>query len=86
MAARISPHHLEVTRKKIQTSQLINRLQANALGQLEPELSQGQIRSIESLLRKTTPDLQATALDVNMDGELNITINKMLDGPADPHD
>lgn len=58
MAARkFSPKHDEQTRLKIQTSQLINRLQQNAMG--EVELSQGQIRSIEILLKKTIPDLQA---------------------------
>lgn len=44
-------------RKKIQTTQLLNRLQSNGLGKLE--LTSIQQRSCEILLRKTVPDLQA---------------------------
>lgn len=57
MAARRNPVITDEHRSRIQTTQLINRLQANALGQLE--LSSIQQRSIEILLRKTVPDLSA---------------------------
>lgn len=49
--------HDDRTREKIRTSQLINRLQDNALGKLE--LSAVQQRSAEILIRKTLPDLAA---------------------------
>lgn len=62
MAARIERSINDEVRKRIQTSQLINRLQANALGEIDPELSTGQIKSIETLLRKTIPDLQAITI------------------------
>lgn len=62
MAARLNPSHDLRTREKIQTSQLINRLQSNALGELEKEMSPGQVKSAEILLRKILPDVSATEL------------------------
>jgi len=35
MAARLNPRHSELVLKRIKTSQLINRLQDNALGEFE---------------------------------------------------
>lgn len=35
MAARLNPRHSELVLKRIKTSQLINRLQNNAMGQFE---------------------------------------------------
>lgn len=61
MAARLNGAHQADVRAKIQTSQLINRLQGFALGQIE-ELDSSRIKAIEILLRKTLPDLQQTAL------------------------
>lgn len=57
MAARIHAAHNAQTREKIQTSQLVNRLQDNAMGKIT--LDKEQIRSIEILLKKTLPDLSA---------------------------
>lgn len=61
MAARINRAHDEKTRAKIQTSQLINRLQDNAFGKVE--LTNGQLKSIEILLKKTLPDLSAMSVE-----------------------
>lgn len=58
--------HDDKTRLKIQTSQLINRLNDHALGTVE--LSPTQVKSIEILLRKTLPDL--SAVEANMNGEV----------------
>lgn len=52
--------HQDDVRAKIQTSQLINRLENHALGKLD--LSQTQIKAIEVLIRKTLPDLSAVTL------------------------
>jgi hypothetical protein len=61
MAARKNrPNHDEKTRQKIQTSQLINRLQDHGLGKIEIEKT--QIDAIKILLNKTLPDLSAIAL------------------------
>jgi|SRR5215831_3561985 len=49
--------HAVAAREKIRAFQLVKRLQENALGLIEPELTRGQIRSIEILLRKCLPDL-----------------------------
>ena len=45
------------TRARVQTSQLINRLQDHGFGKIE--LSTTQIKAIEILLKKSMPDLQA---------------------------
>jgi hypothetical protein len=55
-------------RQRIRTSMLLNRLTAHALGEPDPqtgkpvELSATQIRAIEILLKKSLPDLSATAI------------------------
>lgn len=75
MAARtLRPKHQEDVRLKIQTSQLINRLQNYALSDSEEELSPGRIKSIEILLRKSLPDLTATELS----GEVNVGFHEVL--------
>lgn len=56
---------IEETRKRVQTSQLMNRLRDNGLGKLPKELSASQVRSIEILLRKTIPDLSTVTLEGN---------------------
>ncbi len=53
---RLNPEHDERTRAKIQTSQIINRL--NKLVNGEVEMTSQQVRAAEILLRKTLPDLQ----------------------------
>lgn len=63
MAARTRrPLHDDKTRQRIQASQLVNRLQANALGKLKTEMTPSQVKSAEILLKKTLPDLTATEL------------------------
>lgn len=49
--------HQEDIRRKIQSSQLVNRLTDHALGLAD--LSSTQVRAIEILLKKTIPDLSA---------------------------
>lgn len=73
MAIRKKLNHDDRTREKIQTSQLINRLMDNANGQIE--LTTGQIRSIEILLKKTLPDLQA----ITLEGNVGLTHEQALD-------
>jgi hypothetical protein len=70
MAARKDTTHSKLVRERIQTSQLINRLQDNAIG--EETMTAGQIRSAEILLRKSVPDLQAIEMDL---GESALTVN-----------
>ena len=60
MAVRLNKRHSDVVRTKIQTSQLINRLENHAFG--EVELSPTQLRAIEILLNKSIPNLAAVAV------------------------
>lgn len=63
MAERLRKTHQDDVRTKIQTSQLINRLQDHALGTIE--LTVSQIKAIEVLIRKTLPDLSQVTADIN---------------------
>lgn len=60
MAARKNLTHDQRTREKIQTSQLVNRLMKDAKGEIE--LTSGQRKSIEILLKKSLPDLSSVEL------------------------
>jgi len=51
------------TRAKIQATQVINRLHAHMMG--EVEMSASQVKAAEILLKKTLPDLQATTLSTD---------------------
>ena len=68
MAARLRLKHQDEVRRKIQTSQLVNRLQDHSNGKVE--LSTTQVRAAEILLRKTMPDLSAVSADVDVGGEI----------------
>lgn len=59
MAARKHQAHHSAVRERIKVSQLLNRLQKNALGELDPPLTRDQIKCIEVLLAKAIPDLKA---------------------------
>jgi hypothetical protein len=63
MAARVfSPKHDQHTRDKIQTSQLVNRLNAFALDATESvRMTSDQVRAALGLLKKTIPDLAVTS-------------------------
>lgn len=61
MAARKNASHDQRTREKIQTSQLVNRLMQDAKGEIE--LTSGQRKSIEILLKKSLPDLSAITIE-----------------------
>ena len=69
MAARINrPNQSEKTREKIRTTQLKNRLEAYALGEIDPntgspvKMEAGQVKAALGLMAKTMPDL--TAADI----------------------
>ena len=73
MAKRKQLFHPDEIKKKIQTSQLINRLQDNAFAD-EEFLTTGQIKSIESLLDRTIPRLKAVdhTGDVALSGTIEV--------------
>lgn len=75
MAARTKrPNHTDETRQKIQTSQLLNRLQNHIYtSPADPDmakkmLTDSQVRAALGLLKKTLPDLSATEL-TGVDGK-----------------
>ena len=71
MAARtLRPRHQDEIRDKIQTSQLINKLQKHALSDDDSEITNSRMKAIEILLRKTLPDLSATELSTDPDNPL----------------
>jgi hypothetical protein len=60
MAARNNPRIEKAHRERIATSQLLNRLNKIALGELQVDAI--ALRAIEIALRKTVPDLSAQEL------------------------
>ena len=76
MAARMRKTHQDDVRSKIQTSQLVNRLTDHALGKIE--LSPTQVRSIEVLLKKSIPDLQAIQLSGDENNPVAISTVKLV--------
>ena len=61
MAARtVKIRHDDETRAKIKTSQLVNRLTAHALGNVEMPAT--AVTAALGLIRKTLPDLASTTL------------------------
>ena len=55
-------------------SQIWMRLCNNALGLLDPPLTQTEQMSIGKVLDKHIPNLQAQTVDLNATGDLNITV------------
>ena len=53
---RLNPQHDERTRAKIQTSQIINRLERLVFGEIE--MSSEQVAAARILLGKTLPDMK----------------------------
>ena len=70
MAAREDKIHTNRVRARIQVSQLVTRLENNALGELDKEMTTGQILSANSVLDRAMPKLKATDVEPNEDGEL----------------
>ena len=61
MAVRIDPRHSDRTREKIRTGMIVNRLQRYFKGEIE--LSAGQLKAADILLKKRLPDLAPIAHD-----------------------
>ena len=81
MAARSNRiQHDENTRKKIQASQLINRLTNHILSEEGDVMTQSQVNAALGLLKKTLPDLKAIDIqgDIEHSGEIKITWQKPL--------
>lgn len=70
---RLNPAHDERTRAKIQTSQIINRLEKLVKGEIE--MNAQQVAAAGILLKKTLPDLSA----ITMDGKITLSHEEALD-------
>ena len=66
----------DYVREKIRASQLINRLQSCAMGEIE--LTMLQIRAIEILLRKCLPDLAAVEIGPEQTHRYVVEVPNML--------
>lgn len=71
---RLNPAHDERTRAKIQTSQIINRLESLVMGKIE--MSPPAVSAALGLLRKTLPDLNATEISGTVQFE-DVTDNQL---------
>jgi len=71
MAARLNPRHSDMVRAKIRTSQLINRLQDEALGKIE--LSDGERESAKFLINKSLAN-PPEQKDVNLNAQVTVEI------------
>jgi hypothetical protein len=76
MAVRKVLTQKQRTRDKIKASQLLNRLQNNALGLLKNPMDSNQIRCAQILIDKTLPNLQALAVEAEIDHEITIKWQK----------
>ena len=71
MAARINLRHQDEVRKKIQASQLINRLTDHAFAKVE--MTPTQVEAAEILLKKSIPDLSQVQ-GAGEEGELEVMV------------
>lgn len=79
MAARTRKvKHDDFTREKIRTTQLVNRLEKHALGEISMEPT--QVRAIEVLLRKSLPDLSSVTLSGDEDKPVRTVIEWQSNG------
>ena len=76
MAKRKMLFHPDYVREKIRASQLINRLQKCAFGEISLTIT--QLRAIEILLRKSIPDLAAAEIRSEQTYRYVVELPKLL--------
>lgn len=72
MAVRLNPRNAESTRQKIQTTQLVKRLQSHALGEIE--MTSTQIDAAKFLVNKRMPNPPEDK-NINLDVKGRLIIN-----------
>lgn len=83
MAARLNRRHSDEIRAKIQTSQLINRLQKHIDGELE--LSSTQIDAAKFLINKTLSNAP-TQIEQSIEGEIMFgEVRRVVTDAHDPN-
>lgn len=60
-------------RDKIRAAVILERLERNALGELDPPMTRDQIKSAETVLKKVIPDLSAVTHSGDADNPVQIT-------------
>lgn len=73
MAARLNPRNSELARQKIQTTQLLKRLQDEALGKIE--LKDGQRESAKFLVNKSLGN-PPEQIDANVNGNITVIVKR----------
>ena len=71
---RLNPKHDERTRAKIQTSQIINRLEKFVKGDVE--LNAAQVTAALGLLRKTLPDLSSVEMTAEVNNRYTVDLTQ----------
>lgn len=71
MAARLNPRNAESTRQKIQTTQLVKRVQSHAFGEIE--MTSTQLDAAKFLINKRMPNPPEDK-NLHVDGDLKVTI------------
>jgi len=61
-------------RTRIEVGKIITRLQKNANDELPVEMTAGQLKSAEILLRKALPDLSSVTLDSSENGPAELIV------------
>ena len=83
MAARLRKTHQDEVRTKIQTSNLITRVQKYALGELSDEdISANRLNAIKLLLAKALPDLSSVQITGDGGGPVQVEIIRYADTSA----
>lgn len=77
MAARtLRPRHQDEIRAKIKVSNLLDRVEKYALGELSDEdISSNRLNAIKLLLSKTLPDLSSVEITGNEDKPLEMKVS-----------
>ena len=69
----------QYVREKIKITQLINRLQSNAMGQLNPPMTAGEIKAAQHLVDKYLPSLSAVESQVKQETSFLIEAPMQID-------
>lgn len=78
MPRQLGYRHHEDTRKKIQASQIINRLEAHILAE-KPILDASQVNAAKALLNKVLPDLSSVSLDGEMKHDVSDPLKALME-------
>jgi hypothetical protein len=82
MAARKNkPLHDDKTKERIRASQLLNRLNSFAIGEIE--MTAAQVNAAKIVIGKVVPDLKSVEL-ANRDGEELKTVSRIVREIVDP--